>query len=917
MYKRALFFLFVVLTAPLFSQIITTEPAIPVASEAVTVFYDATLGTAGLQDYTGDVYAHTGVLTENSSGSTDWKYLKTDWGENTTETKLTRVSENLYSLQINPSIREYYGVPDSETITHMAFVFRSADNSKEGKGDGATDIFVEVFAEGLNVSISTPGNNTLTSPGTSVAFAAAASETATLKLYQNNNLVNTAESTTIAEIFSFNISGDYWLKVTAQTIDEFDADSVFVHVLEEQVNEMRPEGALNGINYTDDQTVTLVLHAPGKEHVFAIGDFNRWTPGTDGRMKKDDGHWWITLENLEPGIEYAYQYLVDGTLYIADPYTEKILDPVNDKWISEETYPGLKDYPSAYTSGITSILQTAQPEYQWKHADYTTPPKENLVIYELLVRDFIAAHDWKTLTDTLNYLDNLGINAIELMPFNEFEGNESWGYNPSFYFSPDKYYGPAQDLKVFIDSCHARDIAVIMDMTLNHSFSQSPLVQLYFNESTKKVTPDNPWYNVDSPNDVYAWGYDFNHESAATKEFVYRVNNHWLNEYDIDGFRFDFTKGFTNTPGDGWAYDAARISILKKMAGKVWETNPDAYVIFEHLSDNSEEKVLADYGIMLWGNLNYNYNEATMGYHEDGKSDFSWISYKKRGWNDPNLVGYMESHDEERLMFKNLMYGNHAGYYYVEGLNTALARMELAGTFFFTIPGPKMIWQFGELGYDYSIDYNGRVGNKPIRWDYFDFGTRHKLYQVWSALIELKKTEPAFSTDDFDLNLAYPAKRIELNHPEMDVRIMGNFDVVEQAMDPNFSKTGTWYSYFEGSTIEVNDVNEMISLAPGEYRMYTTRQLAVPLINSKDEYEISGTFPISVYPVPASDVVFVESDKILREISLYDTNGRLIKNQLVQHNRFCLNLSDHAKGMYLIRILYNDGSGAYSKLIIE
>ncbi len=95
--------------------------------------------------------------------------------------------------------------------------------------------------------------------------------------------------------------------------------------------------------------------------------------------------------------------------------------------------------------------------------------------------------------------------------------------------------------------------------------------------------------------------------------------------------RFDFTKGFTNTPGDGGAYDASRIEILKRMADKIWAINENAYIILEHLAANTEEKELSDYGMMLWGNLNYNYNEATMGYNDGDKSDFSWISYKRQG----------------------------------------------------------------------------------------------------------------------------------------------------------------------------------------------------------------------------------------------------------------------------------------------
>ncbi len=112
---------------------------------------------------------------------------------------------------------------------------------------------------------------------------------------------------------------------------------------------------------------------------------------------------------------------------------------------------------------------------------------------------------------------------------------------------------------------------------------------------------------------------------------------------------------------------------------------------------NSEETVLSNYGMMLWGNMNYDYNEATMGY----VSNLTGATYKSRGWSDMHLVSYMESHDEERLMYKNLQYGNSSGTYNIKFFPIAIQRMKLAGVFYFTIPGPKMIWQFGELGYDY------------------------------------------------------------------------------------------------------------------------------------------------------------------------------------------------------------------------
>ncbi|MDF1573093.1 MAG: alpha-amylase family glycosyl hydrolase [Bacteroidales bacterium] len=921
------------------SQIITTDPAIPIASESATVYYDATLGTAGLKGFTGDVYAHTGVLTEASNDTRDWKYAPS-WGDNAPKYKLTRISTDYYSLQITPSIREYYGVPENETITHMAFVFRSGDTSLEGKDDGGADIFVEVFEPGFNVSIVTPDKSLLVDPGTQVQFEAVASESADLELFMNDQSVKSITGSAITNTFDFTTPGDYWLKVTATAADATDADSVFIHVLGSQVEQLLPEGSENGINYIDNQTVRLVLHAPGKENVFVIGDFNDWTPRSDARMLRDNEHWWITLNDLEPGKEYAFQYLVDGAFRIADPYTEKVLDPWNDGWISNETYPDLKPYPSQYTSGVTSVLQTGQTAYTWQNTGFIPPAKENLVIYELLVRDFIGAHDWNTLTDTLNYFSKLGVNAIELMPVNEFEGNESWGYNPAFYFAPDKYYGPAEDLKVFIDSCHGRDIAVILDMTLNHSYGLSPLVQLYLNRDTYKVTPENPWYNVDSPNQTYSWGYDFDHESSATQAFVDRVNHHWLTSYNVDGFRFDFTKGFTNTPGDGWAYDASRISLLRRMADEIWQVNNEAYVILEHLADNSEETVLSNDGMLLWGNLNYNYSQASMGYNVNNASDFGWISYKNRGWNDPHVVGYMESHDEERMMFRNLENGNASGSYDVTDIFTALDRIKLSAAFFFTIPGPKMIWQFGEVGYDFSIDYNGRVGNKPIRWDYFRDATRRRVYDVFAALIALKQSESAFSTEDFNLDVANATKRIELNHTDMDVRIIGNFDIVTQSIDPNFSQTGTWYDYFSGESMEVSDVNEQISLKAGAFRIYTTKQLEQPRITTIDNHPGHSGPLLAVYPNPAGDQLYISTGKQADQLRLWDLNGRLVSSfdatgqvatgpgtpvpgtadpgtagMETPGRIIAADLSGLAPGIYILRANFRDGTSGLARVI--
>ena len=170
-----------------------------------------------------------------------------------------------------------------------------------------------------------------------------------------------------------------------------------------------------------------------------------------------------------------------------------------------------------------------------------------------------------------------------------------------------------------------------------------------------------------------------------------------MNEYKIDGFRFDFTKGFSNTvygPSSwGSDYDADRIANLKRMTDEIRKKKSDALVIFEHLAENSEETELADYGILLWGNMHGNYQEAARG--NSGSSDLSWAMYTARGWDEPNLVSYPESHDEERIMYVLKNTGIVDGDYNIKNQQTALDRIELNSVFHLLLPGPKMIWQFG------------------------------------------------------------------------------------------------------------------------------------------------------------------------------------------------------------------------------
>jgi glycosidase len=865
MKKLIISFQLLILPFYFFGQVVVTDPPMPISTEPVTVIFDATQGSGGLAGYTGDVYAHTGVITQYSTGGSDWKYVKTNWGQNTPDTKLTRIGQDLYSLQITPDIHGYYGIPLNERDLQMAFVFRSGipvgGSYLEGKTASGGDIFIDIYEAGLSVSFSQPQQfPVIVQLDESFVTEVNSIDADSIFLYVDGNPVKADSGNYLADTITATAYGKFLVKTMAKNQSGAIADSFYYYVRPAVTIEALPAGIRDGINYTGSQSVVLSLLAPHKNYIYVIGDFNDWDISQDYYMKltPDSLRFWVEIDNLVPGKEYIFQYYIDGKIKVGDPYADKVSDPWNDSYISNTTYPDLIQYPAGKTTGIATVLQTNQVPYNWEVNNFTPVAKTDLVIYELLVRDFTSKHSYMGIIDSLDYLDSLGVNAIELMPVNEFEGNSSWGYNPSFYFAPDKYYGPKNDLKRFVDECHERGIAVLLDLVLNHTYNSSPMVQMYFDGTNP--TADNPWYNVHSnfANPDAQWGNDFNHESPYTQAFVDSVNSYWMKEYKIDGFRFDFTKGFSNTPHpltDSWGsnYDAERIVLLERMAHQIWARKSDAFIIFEHLSVNTEEKVLANYGILLWGNMSYNYQEAAMGYHDSQKSDFSWISYKIRGWNDPHVVGYMESHDEERIAYKCLTYGNSLADYSIKDTSTTLRRLAMNALFFLTIPGPKMVWQFGELGYDYTIDYSGRTGEKPIRWDYLNDFRRKYLYELYSALIRLRTEHPAFETTNFNLYVGSALKKIVLIHPEMDVVILGNFDVKAGTIVPGFPHTGTWYEYFTGQSFDVTDLAKADSLEAGEYKLYTDIQLPTPQIHTGLPEGIREGRFIQVLPNPSED----------------------------------------------------------------
>ena len=924
MKKITLLLLFI--TSLGFGQVtITPNPFEMTASITISIDASSTASDCNGLSNPSKVYMHSGVGSETDAWDTS---VVGNWGQDDGVGEMTlNSSNNRWEITFVP--KTYYSLTDEQasSVTNMGMVFRNAAGSQEMKDNGCSDFIFNVGS--FQLTLNAPSTTTtILNSGESLSINATSSLAADFTLKANGTVIDQKSSLTT---YSFSPTVTQNTTYILEAINNGKTKSTtFKAIVKPTVTEATlPAGMKDGINLnpSDNTKATLVFYAPGKEFIHLIGSFNDWQINDIYLLKKDTekDRFWIELTGLTPQTDYSYQYIIDADLRVADPYSTIVLTESNDQYINATTYPNLPSYPAGKTNHAVTLLRTGDDDYVWQTTSFTKPAKTDLVIYELLIRDFDALHSYDAVKARLDYLEGLGINAIEFMPVMEFDGNESWGYNPSFHMALDKYYGNTTSFKQFIDECHRRGIAVIIDVAFNHASGQNPYYRMWNTDNGGyggQASTDSPFFNPVARHSYSVFN-DFNHSKQAVKDYVKRVSQYWIDEYKIDGFRWDLTKGFTqNCTGSEVctnAYQQDRVDVLKEYADYQWEIDSNFYIIFEHLGTNTEETEWVNYrldegkGIMMWGNHNHQYNQATMGFGSD--ADFSWISYKNRGWSVPANVSYMESHDEERLMYKNLQFGNSSGSYSVKNLNTALDREELAGAFYFTVPGPKMIWQFGELGYDISIDENGRTGNKPILWNYLADENRNSIKETWSKLIKLKLKYDIFETSDFTINASNSngLKTIQLSDATSSeiqyINIIGNFGVTAQNINPDFQTSGTWYNLLNNNeTVNITNTSSLISLAPGEFIVYGNK----PAILSNENLFLND---VVIYPNPVRSSFKINT--ATNNVVIYDVNGKKVKEFSGDFNSdFSFSIEGIKKGFYLLKASNNEGR-IFQKLIID
>ncbi|MWB94323.1 T9SS type A sorting domain-containing protein [Flavobacterium sp. GA093] len=953
--KKTLLLIFLLFSAITFAQIQTAtysvSPSTFEENTSITITINGSSINEGTWAVTGNALYLWAWAFDTNDTTQKGTPLNGSWEASDEASKFTyNAGTDTYTKTITPTT--YY---NTTGIGKIGFLIKA----KNGTGDKKSqDILVEVGSFQVNLTAPTENSATILASGSS--FNIAANNTngvASYTLKANGTSINTNASTSNYSYTATNITTNqnFELSVVQGTVTISKKFSVIVNP--NTVSQAMPAGLVDGINYnaTDVTKATLVLDAPLKDFVYVAGSFNNWQPTSAYAMKKDptSGKFWLELTGLVSGVNNTYQYwVVDATplanspsmVKTADPYSTLVLSPFDDANIPAASYPNMPVYPTGQNFEVT-VLKTGQTPYNWQVTNFTKPAKEKLVVYEVLVRDFDAKRSYQSLIDRIDYFKNLKVNAIQLMPVMEFEGNESWGYNTSFHMALDKFYGTSDKLKEFIDLCHQNGIAVILDVALNHAFGRNPMVRMWMNDPDKdgfgSPTTENPYFNTVAKHS-YNVGEDFNHQQLRTQNYVKRVVKQWIEEYKIDGLRWDLTKGFTQncTASDESCTNALqqdRIDVLKSYADYSWGLDPTHYAIFEHLGTDAEEKQWADYrvtespskGIMMWGKMTDPYNELSMGY----TSNIYKMTSASRGFTANRLMGYAESHDEERLMYKNLQYGNSANSAHnVKTLDIALSRMSAIGAVSLLIPGPKMIWHFGDLGWEQSIFTcnNGTVNTssdattgdckldtKPQpQWtgNWLGNSSRSKIYNDWAKMITMKTTEPVFLGTPTIANTSSLYVNIKITNSSLastqlkDVLILANFNVTAQNLATGFPYTGTWYNLMDNTTIEVTNVATPINIPPGEFRIYGNKVASLAI----EDFEKGNTISLFPNPVAAYFTLNVAAAKV----EVYSLSGQLVKSFEPKGNQeFQFGVSELKTGIYVVKAIDENDNVQVMKFI--
>lgn len=574
------------------------------------------------------------------------------------------------------------------------------------------------------------------------------------------------------------------------------------------------------VNLVEDGTVTFILMAPYKPYVSVVGEFNGWDIHAHPMFFDGNRLWWATISLTEPT---RYQFYVEiddvvNRVRVGDPYARQV------QWDNNG--------PNAY-------LGFSEP-YSWQDDGWQPPSLDDLIIYELCVRDFGGRREphadrYGTFADVaarLPYLRDLGVNAIQLLPVAEFPMNSAWGANPVFFMAPERTYGTPSDLKALVDTAHHHGIAVIVDLVFNRGWQDHPFYLMYpplLSPDGQPVADWNPFF-------IHSWQADgpsvhFDCFSDLTLTYLRDVVRFWLEEYRVDGLRFDgvaaldFELGNPRRP----FFDPERgIAALAKAARQV---NPKAILLADYTVVPGSNPAKSSVRLANETEVDAVWSEMFPGVMANVLSEgWQWerepMTYVVSGCRE---VGFSAGHQLIKSLasyrtvrpvhnikfhtFYRLQADPSVGERYATSDDVAMRKARLGLLMLFTSVGTPMLL----AGQEFAEDSASTVFFNPLDWTMLEREKNQAHLDFCRQLIRLRHKHLALRTanvefypDDFAVEKLIRFKRWDEAGSIVVVAL--NFANHPRQVQLGFPELGRWCEVLSGEWIEVTDHEQVVTV---------------------------------------------------------------------------------------------------------
>jgi 1,4-alpha-glucan branching enzyme len=419
--------------------------------------------------------------------------------------------------------------------------------------------------------------------------------------------------------------------------------------------------------------------APNAQSVSVIGDFNNWSTTANVLTSENNGYWSTDVPGAQIGQRYRYFIVNHNSFSKNDPYARELTENAADTVIHD-------------------------PDFDWESDAFTMPAWNELVIYELHIGTFSSLNGrgkFQGVIDKLGYLQDLGINAIEIMASGEFATDRSWGYNPVFIHAIETSYGGIKEFKRLVKAAHQHGIAVIFDVVYNHlglegldiwrfdGWSENNKGGIYFYNDARSHTP---------------WGDTRpNYGRGEVRQYLHDNALMWLEKRHVDGLRWDATRFIHTIYGDrqpeniiyeGW-------SLMQWINNEIKNRQPWKISIAEDLHNNP--RITADTSTSgagfdsQWDSVFVNTIRAALTTPSDEMRNLFAVRDAIGHRYNPNHISrviYTESHDEvakAKTRLPTAVNPQEAESWYSKKRST------LGAALVFTAPGIPMIFQGQEF----------------------------------------------------------------------------------------------------------------------------------------------------------------------------------------------------------------------------